>query len=108
MQRNLFDLLQSSMAFRDALEGIGLEHPIAIRLSRPDGLRLLGIAAGCDSPFVEYLARGSFATEDGVNSLDVSGVTCQWPTLEASATADMVGHAVDHDRPGAPTSDASV
>lgn len=81
MDAALFDLLQSAMVFRDRMSDLAMKDRVSVRLSRRDGLALLGLVSGCTSPFVEYKAHDLVRSSGGINAIDVAGLTFEWPSL---------------------------
>jgi hypothetical protein len=90
VEPRLIGLLQASIAFMDALRDLGLEKGVRVDLDREDGLRILELVAGGRHASAESWSQLGNPARQGLNSLNVAGVSFQWPTAETAVRAVSV------------------
>lgn len=80
----LVSFLQSMFGFADTMRDLGVSGGVAIRLNRESGLKLLQLVAGSRDPAAEAQSQRNRPWQQGVNSLNVAGLTFEWPKAPGS------------------------
>ena len=79
VDHRLVGFLQGAIGFLDALRDVGARGEVAVSLSRDSGLQLLQLVAGARDEKAEAWSQRNRPHKDGVNSLNVAGLTFEWP-----------------------------
>jgi len=79
----LISLLQGVLRLTDSMRDAGVAGDITIQLGREDGLRILELVAGASDPEAEVFSQQDRPQKHGVYSLNVAGLTVEWPRPNA-------------------------
>jgi hypothetical protein len=80
---HLINLLQGVLRLADSMRDAGVAGDITIQLGREDGLRILKLVAGANDPAAEVFSQQDRPQKHGVYSLNIAGVTVEWPRPNA-------------------------